>query len=378
MSSSVRRICRASFSYPTTLGPGSGLPAYYVSQHMSVDTLLLARHQPGQPRSIGRHVRLRLFRVPNPVLSSGDGRLWRRPWRAGIKLLGMLLFAVRGAPYLVAFRPQVVHIHTPLPLALAAVGKLMRAKVVVTVHGTDFATLRRSRMLRIAVRILADRIFFVSRSMNQSLAALFPDKRLVYTPSGVDPTLFANTQAERRRQLICVANLRWQKGYPALLEAFRDVSERLPDYSLVVVGDGDLRDELIARVGKMNLVGKVQFTGRIPQEDVARLLNESELYVSSSVSEGFPKSMLEALACGLPVVATGVGSCGEVVRDNEVGLVVPPGEPSEFADAVVRMLTDRGLYQRCASRSEAASRAYSWQAVADQLYEEYDALLQSR
>jgi len=368
------RICRAIFSYPTSSYPGAGLAAYYLSQYIPVNTLLLARHLPGNKRSIGPHVTVKRFRFPNPSLSGVHPLRWRL-WKVIGKLCGMTLFTFRAIPLVVWYRPQILHIHTHLPLPLAVIGKVIKAKVIVTFHGTDVLAVRRSRFLQLLCRIFAKEVWYVSKAMQDPLRSMFPKVKMLYTPNGVDPSYFHPTGSERKLQIVCVGSLKWQKGFPVLLQAFKRVMEQLPNYSLVIIGDGEERDSLISLTRQLKLEKHVNFKGQCSHEEIAKTLNESALFVLSSVSEGFPKVLVEALSCGLPLVVTDVGDCGGLVRENEVGIVVPSDNPTALAEAVVEVLRNKRLYGMCAEHTEPTARKYDWATVTQSVFDEYKRLL---
>jgi glycosyltransferase involved in cell wall biosynthesis len=148
-------------------------------------------------------------------------------------------------------------------------------------------------------------------------------------------------------RLIAVARLVQQKAHPDLLEAFRTVREQAPTSCLAVVGDGPLREQLHALSANHGLADSVRWLGR--RDDVAALLAAADVFVSASHWEGLPLSLLEALAAGLPVVATNVGDVASVVGD--AGRVVDPGVPDALAGALVGLLGDEG---RRAQMSKAA------------------------
>ncbi len=368
------RVCRVIFSYPTSRYPGGGLHAYYLSDRMPVDSLMLARRLPGEPLPIGPSVRLKRLFCPNPRVQGVRSHLVQL-FRVAVKFAGVLVFALQSAPFMLLQRPQIVHIHAILPLPLGLLGKLLRAKVVLTLHGTEFHSLRRSRLMQAAVRFTCDAIFCVSNAMIEPLLEMFPNTRIVYTPSGVDLSVFQRAETERKRQIIAVGLLKWEKGYPVLLRAFQRVLDRLPDYALVIVGDGEDRDSLMKLADDLGLEDRVVFALQQPQRRVAEMLGESDLFVMSSVSEGFPKVLLEALACGLPLVVTDVGSCGELVRNNDVGKVVPPNDDALLGDAIVAMLSDRAYHDECVRRSGPVARKYEWSHVANLVHHEYQNIL---
>jgi glycosyltransferase involved in cell wall biosynthesis len=129
------------------------------------------------------------------------------------------------------------------------------------------------------------------------------------------------------------------KGVLDLVRAMRGVDARL-----VIVGDGPERPSLEAELQLLGIDDRVQLAGE--RDDVRDLLADADIFVLSSVSEGLPVSVLEAMAAELPVVASRVGGVPELVADGENGFLVPPGNPDELAAAVGRLVEDRDLRRR--------------------------------
>ena len=148
-----------------------------------------------------------------------------------------------------------------------------------------------------------------------------------------------------------MANLRAQKAYPDLLTAALEVVERLPDVRFVAVGQGPLEAEVHALHARLGLGDRVLLLGHRP--DAVRVMAACDLFVLASLYEGLGVAVMEALALGLPVVATDVGGVPEVVEHGREGLLVHPGHPQELAAALVTLLTDAERRQRMA---EAAAR----------------------
>jgi glycosyltransferase involved in cell wall biosynthesis len=172
-----------------------------------------------------------------------------------------------------------------------------------------------------------------------------------------------------KRIILCVANLRHGKGHHDLLAAATQVLPRFPDVALVLVGEGALRAALEARVAHAGLRDRVHFLGQ--REDVPALLAAAKLFVLPSHEEGFPNALLEAMAHGLPVVATRVGGVPEAVVHGETGLLVPPQDPAALAEALGALLRDPDLAQKMgrAGRERAAS-----QFTLDRMVRETEAL----
>ena len=139
---------------------------------------------------------------------------------------------------------------------------------------------------------------------------------------------------------ITVARLDPVKDQQTLLRAARTVADRIPDVRIEIVGDGPERGALERLSRELQLQECLRFLGY--REDVPSLLRRPQIFILSSISEGISLGLLEAMAAGLPVVATDVGGNREVVVDEVTGLLVPPRSPAALADAVLSLLLDPG------------------------------------
>ena len=148
-----------------------------------------------------------------------------------------------------------------------------------------------------------------------------------------------------------IANFRAQKGYPDLLAAVRIVADRVPQLRVVAVGQGPLEAEIRARHAELGLGDRFRFLGY--RDDALRVLAACDIFTLASLYEGYPVALMEALAVGLPVVATAVGGVPDAVRQGVEGLVVPPSRPDLLAAALEALATDPELRGRMA---EAALR----------------------
>lgn len=149
-----------------------------------------------------------------------------------------------------------------------------------------------------------------------------------------------------------VAVLRTQKRLDVLIDATPAVLERVPDARIAIVGDGPLRDELHARAAANGLAEDPRFAFLPFDAPAARHLKALDVYVLPSSWEGLPIGVLEALACGVPQVATDVGGTCEAIT-AETGLLVPPADPRALADALVELLSDPARRERMAAASRA-------------------------
>lgn len=170
-----------------------------------------------------------------------------------------------------------------------------------------------------------------------------------------------------------IAKMVSKKDQRTLLDAVRKVVDDHPEVVLVVVGEGDLRDELEAYTAELGLTDQVVFTGFI--DDPRAALAGFDLFALSSLHEGLPTVVIEAMASGVPVVATDVGGTGEIVTDGDDGILVPAGDPDALAGAISELVVDverrkemgRRASESVRRRFDIARRVHEMEAVYDEL-----------
>jgi len=333
-------------------------------QARGVDVQVITRRAPGLP---ARELRdgVRVHRLPAP----------------GPKALASAVFTAAAVARLAALRPDVVHAYSLFsPATTAAVfATLRRTPVVLKVLrgglGGDVARLRAKPLARGRIAALQRRVnrwLTISDEIDAELASLgVPAERRLALPNGVDLERFrppaAGEREDLRRSLglgdaptaVYCGRLVPDKRVGELLDAWRAVREALPEARLLVAGTGPEEAALRARPAP-----GVQLLGE--RDDVPELLRLADLFVLPSMAEGLSNALLEAMASGLPVVATRVGAAPELV-DAGCGRLVEPGDPAALATAATELLVHperTALGER--ARAIAAER-YSLEAVADRL-----------
>jgi len=263
--------------------------------------------------------------------------------------------AVRLARLFRRERPHVVHVHNFFShVRAAAAAKWARVPVLVhTKHGAQYPDVWGSRRLAGAAYRLSDVLVAISEDVRQGLMRTYrfaPGKvRLVV--NGIDTDRFGSVSKEmasgRRRALGIegrpligtVCRLSAEKGVPTLLEAFARLASSMPEARLLIVGDGAERPTCETRARELGVGDRARFLGM--REDVAAIYPLLDVYVQPSYTEGISLTILEASACGLPVIATAVGGNPEIVADGKSGRLVPPGDARALADAIQRTWADR-------------------------------------
>lgn len=284
---------------------------------------------------------------------------------------------------------DLIHTHYFGPAITGSVlGLLCGIPAVSTLHGTgDLSPTESFRRLKLNVlRRGTDRVVFVSAPLRDFYVPLLglEERSAVVIPNGVEPHFFETRRRGALRSEIgsrpddfllgSVGNLRPAKGYDVLLRAVAELRSELPSVRLVIAGDGEgpLLDELLALRAELGLVEHVHFLGFRP--DVQDVLADLDLFVVSSRTEGFSLAAVQAMAAGLPVVATKSGGPEMILEHGRTGILVDAGSAQALAGAIRDLHGKRSERQQLAraGRRHAAEQFTVEQQVRayEQLYED--------
>jgi glycosyltransferase involved in cell wall biosynthesis len=258
---------------------------------------------------------------------------------------------------------DVLHLHLPYVAALAGivvrtVPASRRPRTVYTQHSMWQAI---SPPLRLLLRLVIprfDAVIAVSAGAQQSMPRRLRERVRVIVHGVVldDARGDEDDRRRTRRELgisddevviVSVANLRREKGHDVLLQAAQVLLRDDVPVRFLLVGDGELAGDVRALHSALDLDDRVRFLGS--RLDAIRILAASDVFVLASLHEGFPVSLMEALAVGVPVVATAVGGVPEAITPGVEGLVVPPGSVDLLAEAIRQVATDADLRHRMAA-----------------------------
>lgn len=255
--------------------------------------------------------------------------------------------------------------------------------VVVSFHGADVTgaiATERYRAARQRVFARADAVACRSAALLEAVAALgCPREKLVLVPTALPQIEFHERElpADGSLRLVQACRLIPKKGVAASIRAFSLLAPEFPRMTLVIAGEGPLEPELRGIADQLGVAGRVHFAGFLQQSPLRDLFASSHVFVHPSEmvardGEGVPNAMLEAMASGLPVVATRHGGIPEAVEDGVSGLLVDEGDVEGIAAAVRRLVGDPELYARIAADGAAAVHAkFSSDVVGAQLRDLY-------
>ena len=264
-------------------------------------------------------------------------------------------------------QPDIIHAHDPHGVAMAALALSMSTQLakppLVASRRVDFH-LKTNSMSRWKYRQV-DCFICASEAIRQMLVADgVPAARAVTVHEGIDLERVDAAPAARLHEDLWlphhapivgnVAALVPHKGQRHLIEAAALVVRQVPDARFVIAGEGELRPALERQIKEHHLEKHVLLAGFRP--DVLSVHKSFDIFVMSSVTEGLGTSLLDAMACAKPVVATAAGGIPEVVADGETGFIVPPRDHAAMAGAIVQLLKDPALQQRLGTAGRARVR----------------------
>ena len=377
MKSTIRVVMLSHGYYPRIGGAERQLAAVApLLQARGVDIHILTRRLPGTA-AFERLDGIPVYRLPVP----------------GPKPLASLTFTLAALPLIKRLNPDLIHAHELISPATTAIvaRKLFGIPVVATLHGSglssDVLRLKRRLLGKTRLRVLCREITafcVISAVIDRELAAEgVPVQKRISIPNGVDTERFTPLAPAQKKALrssldlladarvvVFVGRLAPEKRVDLLTGIWRSVRETVPRARLLIVGSGPEEVELKHRAND-----GILFLGS--QADVTPYLQAADLFVLPSAAEGISLALLEALACGLPAIATSVGGNPEVIHHRETGWLTPPNDPLALTEAIVTLLEDEKLQSKLRENARAhAVRNYSLVKMADRLVDLYRQVLE--
>jgi glycosyltransferase involved in cell wall biosynthesis len=290
-----------------------------------------------------------------------------------------LFWPIYSAISLFDLKIDILHVHhIPLWQNIRQGAKLAKIPIILTEHAKysiscsnelQNACRRAARSVDCFTVVSEDlKLFFVKELGIQ-------DKSLTVIPNGIDTKRFAPRPRNQAlidllpgkfqgKVLVSVGRLAEAKDQITLISAMELLKKQGRNIFLILIGEGEMRKQIEAEVNRRGLANCVRLTGS--RSDIDRLLPGADAFVLSSKREGLPMSILEAMAAGLPVIATRVGGIPEVIKDGENGILVQPQDPDALANAICRILDDSEVSSNLARMARiAVEENYSLRSITD-------------
>lgn len=282
------------------------------------------------------------------------------------------------------------HIFTPLPIAATTVAKIMHPRVecVVATSHSIYDPGKEELMVRIWRRPLkgclgkADKLIAVNDTVAKAAAKIVPKKKIVVVPNGIDTSVYSPRTKKRDLNVkgpvvMSTGRLVRVKGFEVLIKSAREILNDFPDAAFVIVGGGKTKKELADLTKKLGLEKNVRLLGERKPSEIPGLLAACDVFALPSLKEAQPRALIEAMACGKPIVGTKVGGVPNTIEDGKTGVLVKPGNARQLANAIKGLLSNKKLSRKLGRNARrVAVEKYSWDKVAKQTYELYEQVLE--
>ncbi len=270
-----------------------------------------------------------------------------------------------------AIRRQVKRIHPDILIGMSSTmsgyavfaSLFSKTKAVGSERANPYKNNNSSSMLRLARKIFS--VFSDGYVFQTSEAMKFFPKRMhkksAIIPNAVfNPIIDEIKPVEIRKKIIAtMGRYTPEKGYDFLIDTFAQMCDKIPDYTLVIYGDGILREQLEAHVNTLHLSERIIL--HHASDDALRIMAEASVFVLSSVTEGMPNALLEAMACGVPCVSTDcpTGGPAKLIKSGTNGILVPVNDIEAFEKAILSILNDKAFADKLAANARSIRNDYS-------------------
>lgn len=314
-------------------------------------TFYVLAHAKNPIRFISDHVSMMIKSPKNFIKALGLTLKTRPP---GLKALLYQLFYFSEAVILARHlnKNNIQHIHnhfgdSSCTVAMLA-GLLADIPYSFTMHGpTEFFEIDKwflDEKVARAKFVACISHFCRSQVMSVSDPKHWPKIYIVHC--GVNPKNYSKLSQNSGKELLFIGRLTAVKGVPILIEAFTRVLDEHPNANLTLIGDGPERPSIEALISKRTLHKNISLTGYLNQKEVAQKLSQSNILVLPSFAEGVPVVLMEAMACGLPVITTRIAGIPELVEDGKSGILLPPGDTDSLTKQIIKLLKDPALCKK--------------------------------
>lgn len=304
---------------------------------------------------------------------------------------------------LIKFKPDIIHLHTPLTVGLDAIlaAKVFNKPLVGTIHiyfaDSNYIGWIKDRIKnKLAVKLVnkaaqgfptfmfnqCDLLLAPSKMLIRELTGVGFKKNISYLPNGItlgQTKIFSKKAKDnikkkyglREKVILHFGRLSHEKNIDVLIKSFQALAKKHENISLLIIGDGPSRKKLVKLVLKLDLTKEVIFTGFIEHQQLlsSGFLNVADLFATASTMENNPMAVLEAMACGLPII--GVKQAGLIELISKNGFLVEPGNIKMMAEKMEQILFNEKLAKEMGKKSLEAVKPYAIAAVADQLLAYY-------
>lgn len=384
MANKKLKVLMINYEFPP-IGGGGGTTTRFLAKYMArlgVDVNILTS-KPGKEDVVDHPEGYRLYYV---------GRTKNK--LSGTHIPELVIFALTIIYYsktvLKQIQPDLIHCFFTLPSGSCGLycKKIYKIPYIISALGADvpgfnigdwrldiYHTL--TRFLSKAIWNNSSYIIANGNSLKETCKRFSPEQEIEIISNGVDTELFYPDKNKHpgtnEVQLLFISRLMPQKGIDILIKACNVLNTKgITNYKLTIVGEGHLKGLMFSLIDKFNLKEKINFLGWKDLEELPEIYRRTDIFILPSVMEGMSSVVLQAMASGLPIVASRVKGFEEVVEENINGLFAEYNNPNQFAEAIEKLIKSPELREKMSKQSIEKSKQFSWKNIAKKYLEFYE------
>lgn len=304
-----------------------------------------------------------------PELSEENGFYIHRIALLKIRFIGIVTFWAKIFLKIRKIKPDIVHSQSlSISIPAWAAKKFLKIPYVVWGQGSDiYLPELFTRMTSKPILQDADALLALTEDMKKKMREIH-NREIFVVPNGVDLERFKISSGGKKKgnakTIVFVGRLYPIKGVQYLIEAMAVVHREMPDVKLVLVGDGVERSRLVELSKRLNLNDCIKFEGQVPQAKIPQIMHQADVFALSSLSESFGIVNIEAMAAGLPIVATNVGGIPYIVEEGVNGYLVKAKNPDAIAARILILLQNDEIHEKMSANNREKAELYTWDKVA--------------
>jgi glycosyltransferase involved in cell wall biosynthesis len=306
--------------------------------------------------------------------------------KPNIKILGQLIFWFKSFLLIIKLKPEIVlveYISFLNSLISYLSKKIFKIPYILQGHGSDIYNI--SGMKKLILKYLskdASAVFVLTKDMENEVRKFYHGNVFII-PNGLDQKFLDNVSKNdlmkskirtklnlnQKLVLLFIGSLRTIKGVKYLINAIPQIKKFEKDVILLVVGNGPQKKELEMLVQNLNLNNNVRFFGKINRNHISPFYSIADIFILPSLSEGFPTVLLEAMAFGIPIIATNINGINEIIKNNKNGFLVNPKDPRNIAEKVLELNNKKVLYSNISNNNYKEIEKYRFDKIVSILEE---------
>ena len=298
--------------------------------------------------------------------------------RIKIRIFNVLFFwrAIIGT--IRKINPDLVHVqslNSGIPALISK--KMLKIPYTVRGEGSDvYLPDLYTKLISKTVIKNADTAIALTEDMKRVMQDTY-NRHIAVVPNAINMVDYRNDpslkdRANHGKGILFVGRLTSVKGVQYLIRAMKQVQDKIPDARLIIVGDGEEREMLETLSIDLGIQKYVQFIGKVPHEKVKTFMHQADVFVLPSLSEGFPLVILEAMACGLPIIASCVKGIPEIITHGTNGYLVEVKDTNDIANKILFLFSDDAIRKKISDNNRHLVIKYAWENVIVELEKIYE------